>query len=1604
VRDKFVKMGVLLSRLWKEHSIKIISVCIICLATVDPRKIIYSLVYSPRMVILSGVSILALIAAILTVREAYVVLKENKRQEELLLKKKTEDRKNGSIFKNAREKLERMARRGGKKRLLSCSIFLKDVCHMPASLSVQLGDLIELFVRDFICNWWSNIGTDHTFVDDVRVTALGAVVEISRRASTVNVPVFLATDALEALRHHIIWFKELSRRVASKHSTRMVKGSVNTTFFEDRNRLIEVALRNEGRMHVACESEEAELEYLRHITNEILARILTNKDYECPMVRHLFREALAQTVFSPIFTSISEPNFMNWIIEKIFDDTKDANTMDEKEQVGKSDIIDDKSSSNFDDNRYGENDDNVKNDEKISLRYYAGVMSNKLAEKYLSDMPACTFLIRRDEINLNTYIISSVGYVNSKMRKARLQNQARVGEFGRARTVSAPEVVSNLTAKLSFSHWYVRLHNNTFFLIAEGDDMKNTNRNKKVSPNRNNNEHSINNNQFSENVLYAGQTMTSVLYYMRSYFVGGLHFVDGKEPLYEILPWCISHHVDSNALPKCKLIFKKNKDSVVVDGDGGNVYVEIMSRAGIVRRKSLKSVVNNDMIPESDLKISNEDKAIVDGKSTSSSDVERLRRQTMQDFSFLGFGGDNDEVDLLFKSTSRSTTASSSTSSTPTNSPKRQIDKKIVPSGKEREHSHNAAAAGGVSNGHNNYYNNNNTKNIVDHTFDESYLDRRASYLGDVDEVLNDESTYNLHNADNDFKAHRKARQNLLNNLEVALSKAQNDYCSGDLKNDMLEKHHNSVRNLMYALESILMYGLKQTSKNDKASCWKYLSSISKISSDADLVIEMIDQMSNIEILAKKTFWDQKQAVSTIEQFPDTSTEGKAVEKEYIQNLGKSRAFLIIGLNKSLLAKYLNLLMEDKDATTLFYEPYSIIASAKDKKYFRAQLDILLTMEFNINMNDVWDSNSDDLINQEKAKVLAKTKRNSQEHLKKIKEKNEKNTTRSVLRKLSTGSSSKVKDIGHKLMKLNLFGNKPIPKKRNSSTNAGIDEKNNSAIVGNTSKNCNEQSDDEEEDDQASELNDKIMQKLKGKGSSKLHNLGSNKRRKKTKTLNRASLWVGPDNQVVGGNNLPIESPKNGDSKRYNRTSILTSTGRENIDNLSKVKLEELRGPFSIVLRAEVTHASLVDSEKKASFFQNNQPHVEYHIRIQSIVTIGDYESIDTWEITQRYRIFFQLHRTLKSTYKLRISLPPKQIALFSAEKFDRRFLETRRVALNTYLNEVLAHPVASRSKYLLAFLDVPNNVFEWKSVWKRMKERDTESLIFHSSPRKKRPVRSSDNSSNMHRNSFVVGNNDGSNRSKSHHAQSSKLNKTNDGSVSERAISLGTKTKEDKSHGPDGKLLPRSNGFNIKKKNENGKITINSDTSNSILQNGLKKKTIQKNPIRLTTTIEMASVEHHIFNLAREIFEIDDLSLMRRKFVNMMHGFMNITSKGSAYNYLNNVLGHMVETEKIADTAKFLKDYLWPDGKWDDEPVPDDTTQVMISRREKSLELLRNNIPESLENLFTKAKCQNGIDTLHDFLQCKILVKNFVYTFIDLMLLQLFDDISVIGLHQVRK
>ena len=127
----------------------------------------------------------------------------------------------------------------------------------------------------------------------------------------------------------------------------------------------------------------------------------------------------------------------------------------------------------------------------------------------------------------------------------------------------------------------------------------------------------------------------------------------------------------------------------------------------------------------------------------------------------------------------------------------------------------------------------------------------------------------------------------------------------------------------------------------------------------------------------------------------------------------------------------------------------------------------------------------------------------------------------------------------------------------------------------------------------------------------------------------KRSVWIGPNG--LGKNTKP-------------RADSASPTPTSEKHAKASIDVSSLKGPFVLLLRAEVTEAIIKLKEKSGSIFQNNQPHVEYHINVQSTVTAGGKEWRNDWDITRRYRLFFQLHRALKKECKLRVSLPPKQL------------------------------------------------------------------------------------------------------------------------------------------------------------------------------------------------------------------------------------------------------------------------------------------------------------------------------------------------------------------------
>jgi len=1391
----------------------------------------------------------ALLMGLVAVYEAHKIIRQAKREVQHLEDLKKAKSADGDAWKAAREVLERDYRRSDRKRIVSPGLFLTDVCGMPFSIASEMGEIIELLLRDFILNWFDKIGSDQRFVDDIRIMTLSTVVELSRRCSKVNIPVIIATDGGEAVRHHLMWYKEISKRVAAKHAPRIVMGSINDSFYADRNRLVEAAFRQEGRMHTACESEETELLYLRHVSNEILARILPAADYECPMVRHLLRECVAVTVALPIVHSV-DPDLFNWAIEELF---AKYSTVGGAATIGAE--THDNSGESSGSGQHPRTSARQGVLDHQSMRYFAGAMSPKMAEKYLKSMPAGTFLIRRrDKWSSHSFVVSSVGYA-SRQQPHRHQAVDSGTDSSRSRSTSAPMIAASLQPKLKVLHWAVEQ-------IEETLKMLNTNgyvELEESSPKASGPDPSV-----------TGTSMSDILKKMRTHFMIGLHFVDGEVPIPEFLPWCTAGKLSQKALPKSTLIFVKQKDS------------PIFAPAAAAGQS--------------------EPAGIEEG----------------------GFATEE------------------------------RVDMGLV-------------------------------------SFDDQYIERRASYLSNNTLDMFDPHPNSTPSRSAVEKRQQLQRQHLLQELENAISIAQAEY-SGERQNDRLERFDRSARLVIDAVESVLSYGLKTSmGQSNRYGYWAYVSQVSQVLPDSDMIVTMIDHMPNSSVIADEGFWEKKSSddedlenSESEEEEPGGSADETVVDT-YQESLGKGRAFIVVGLNKEFLAEYLNALITEPNGTVgpAHYEDHSIIRSPKDSRYLIAQLETLRAIEFNINIDDAWDHGS--AVDDEEFREAARAKHGGK-LLNEGSDVHRRSSGGAVIGNTKRKISKQVDKMMKQLTTLNLFGDRKRHKQRkmhqyqnslssvksksgrtllneettsrasgalrsfsfvegrerrlfdssdilgfesadasSMKTLSGISEsldvdEGSAKRLGRSAKIDSQKSVSKNEQAAGQMANQNASDKaVSEKMTNSLSVAAPSALPKRLGGSRRTSVWIGP--------NSSAEKALKDDS------AVVEETVRTSID------WQNLDSPIVLILRAKVTKASVEVKEKSVSIFQNSLPHVEYHINVESTVTAAGKEiSMNNWEITRRYRLFFQLHCALKRECKLRVSLPPKQMTLFSSGKYEKRFLETRRGALNTYLHELLAHPEASMSAFLLAFLEVPKNVKHWGKIASNILERQDGSIP--------------------------------------------KLVSSNTAALS--------KKKECQRSPPRG----QNNQQKIKQQARGSQREVDSSS-----------KTPSKEIFadQLTTILEVEKVEHHVYALAREIFETDDLSVLRRNFISALKGLATVTMKGSAYNIVNDAFSHLAETSKIGATVKWLKDYLWPNGEWG-KAAELRSIEEMNASRTASRQLLLQAIPESLMKLFSKEKCIHGVETLHDFLQCDILLKNLVYTLLDMILIRLFPDISVVGLHQLRR
>lgn len=150
-----------------------------------------------------------------------------------------------------------------------------------------LQEVIDLVVRDFCLSWFSNVGKDETaFVELLNKEFWKIIENVTERLRNVDLVNFLANDFVTRLCTH---FQDLRLSDAR-------------TFPGQTCPLL---------LHPALKDSESEVEYLRTISEALLYCLLPPTDANCPSLKFILRELMANFVLLPTAESICDPDYIN---------------------------------------------------------------------------------------------------------------------------------------------------------------------------------------------------------------------------------------------------------------------------------------------------------------------------------------------------------------------------------------------------------------------------------------------------------------------------------------------------------------------------------------------------------------------------------------------------------------------------------------------------------------------------------------------------------------------------------------------------------------------------------------------------------------------------------------------------------------------------------------------------------------------------------------------------------------------------------------------------------------------------------------------------------------------------------------------------------------------------------------------------------------------------------------------------------------------------------------------------------------------------------------------------------------------------------------------
>ena len=206
-----------------------------------------------------------------------------------------------------------------------------------------------------------------------------------------------------------------------------------------------------------------------------------------------------------------------------------------------------------------------------------------------------------------------------------------------------------------------------------------------------------------------------------------------------------------------------------------------------------------------------------------------------------------------------------------------------------------------------------------------------------------------------------------------------------------------------YGPNGNILGGNNYTTTISKAGgSWDFIKCVTDELPESRMVIDLVEQMPNVEATLNPQFWSPSSYKTSSESMDsnlfdgpsdlnDTDSDTNLSSSTNSSNLShasngwkgsvgsiggrrtsastsevdpwkdflsKTRAWLLLALNKNFLATQLDVLFSTPGLSAQFYAPHSVLRDMEDVKDVLVHLDMLLTVDFEINLDQLWQQDS----------------------------------------------------------------------------------------------------------------------------------------------------------------------------------------------------------------------------------------------------------------------------------------------------------------------------------------------------------------------------------------------------------------------------------------------------------------------------------------------------------------------------------------------------------------------------------------------------------------------------------------------------------------------